>query len=289
MLPVSLRQKQNQRQWAVDSSRQPEQQQPRITCAHHGVIDRPNDLETTRRLLEREREIAIVEIDFVSVLCHDGKTRFFASHDYPHSAEDPLCCEENALEAWLRLVCLEQGRTLYIDLKARHHVTSLIFPMDAQDKVDCIALFDLLQSAAVELKSVDLRERVWLASQDRDVAHRITETNRERQLGWQIMVDLPYIEAYAKSIALGCLWPWNQEGNERLCARYLADCDLSSVALLSLDCGIFGGLELIEEFVRAANLRRDVTLVLYAFPRSTPAPRSLAADYSVIMMYDYHL
>jgi len=258
------------------------------TCAHHGAINRPNSIGATREVLRQNAEVAIVEVDFISL----SPGRFVASHDYSESSYE----YGETLDAWLRFICLEQRKIIYLDLKARLPLLALLFHYDAQERFDCAGFFLLLNRLADELSATvkkrkkrgrhfNLREHVWVACQDEEVSRRLFALNEARGYGWRMIADVPHIETYLTYYLtpLCCLGSMLQP---RMADRY-ADYDFSHTTVVAIDCRCIAGLQAIEAFVRASNIRRGTTLVLYAFERSVEPIK--IDGHPVIMMYNYYV
>lgn len=249
------------------------------TCAHHGAINRPNSIDATRHVLRKNAEIGIVEVDFISPPQRPGV--FLAAHDYGGDGAGG-----ETLEQWIRFLCLEKRTRLYLDAKARLAVWSRFFTYDAQDRFDCTGLYELLNALAEELDSrhFKLRKMVWIACQDYDVSRRLFELNERHGYGWEVIVDIPYIEAYVAWYLTPLCWvaPRLQPA---LAERYV-EYDFSQTRVVAIDCRCIGGLANIGQFVQASNIKRGSVLVLYAFDRRVE-PVALR-HYTVIMMYDYY-
>lgn len=250
------------------------------TCAHHGAINRPNSIEATRHVLRKNAEIGIVEIDFISPANRPGQ--FLASHDYDHGEHGG---GESLIE-WIHFLCVEKRKRLYLDAKARLAVWSRFFTYDAQERFDCTGLYALLNDLAHEVDSrhFKLRSMVWIACQDYDVSRRLFELNERHGYGWQVIVDIPYIEAYVAWYLTPLCWiaPRLQPA---LAERYV-EYDFSQTSVVAIDCRCIGGLGAIAQFVHASNIKRGSVLVLYAFERSVKQVQ--LRHYTVIMMYDYY-
>lgn len=243
-----------------------------VTCAHHGCYSLENNLEAARLVLKQNREIGVMEIDFVET----RQNQFVSAHD--HSAH--ACANGAVLAEWVEFLCVRKRRTLYMDLKAQYGLWSWCWP---QYKFNLAALLQELDRlrryymSSARKHPVDIARLVWIASQDPYVAEQLVLHCAGTP--WVVIADVPYMSAYVRrAVTPSCMWPTLNQSvlGEMVHARYP-----SRVA--AIDCSFLDGD--LGRFVHEAQIPRGTTLVPYAFER-TQAPLELDG-YTVIMVYNY--
>ena len=243
-----------------------------VTCAHHGCYGQENNLEAARLVLKQNREIGLMEIDFVE---YGGQ--FVSSHDHtPHS-----CANGSTLAQWVEFLCVRKRRLLYMDLKAQYGLWSWWQP---QHKFNLAALLQELNRLREYYMSsrrkhpVDITRLIWIASQDPDVAQQLLLHCHGTP--WIPIADIPYMSAYVKrAVTPSCMWPAVNQTvlGEMLHTQY-------PLQIAAIDCSFLAGTS-FEKFVRDAGIQPGATLIPYAFER-TQRPIELEG-YTVIMVYNY--
>lgn len=239
--------------------------------AHHGDIERPNQLKAARRVLKRHPEIDCLEIDFVSF-----REQIVSSHDYELSV-----IELGApLQDWLRL-CAERRLVLWIDVKQNEW-----FYFNAMyGQFDVGLFFDILKETRREVlrsHAVDLRDWVWIGCQDcalRDALHRRNQHAKHR---WQLVLDLPFIKSYVYKALLPSCMPGTLM---RLAEEEVLNSEYRHFPIISLDKDFFPTHDDLVEFVRALWLSKGTTVILNSFSRDV-APIRIKGLH-IVMQYDY--
>ncbi len=122
----------------------------RDISAHHGVINRPNDLKLTIILAEKRPDITWFEID-VSYI--DGQ--FVVAHDAEQ--KDP-----NTLSTWLE-ECIPRGLYFWLDLK--DSITSIMLPCMSTFPVQTFSTYMMDIIHQFDGMGVNIRHRVIIGSQ----------------------------------------------------------------------------------------------------------------------------
>jgi hypothetical protein len=246
-----------------------------VTCAHHGCYSQENNLAAAKQVLKRNRQIGVMEIDFV-----EQHGQIVSSHD--HTAHS--CAQGSPMEEWIAFLCVSKRRTLYMDLKAQYGLTSWWWPERKFDVPALLAELNRLRRhymSSQRRHPIDIARHIWLASQDPAVATHLVAHCRDTP--WIAIADIPYMSAYVRrAITPSCLWP--TVVNPNVMSEMMHERHPSWVVAIDcsfLDCSL-------EQFVREKAIQRGSTLLPYAFDPETQAPLELEG-YTVIMVYNYRL
>src|ERR1700744_684801 len=209
------------------------EQQVRIS-AHHGDVERPNQLKAARRVLRQNPEIQCLEIDFVSF-----QGEIVSSHDYALEA-----IEQGApLLQWMRL-CAEKQLVLWIDVKQNEW-----FYFNAMyGEFDVALFFEKLKESRRLLQrelQVDMRDWVWIGCQNCALRDAIHAKNRRAKHRWHLVLDLPFIKSYVYKALLPRCMPRTLA---RLAEEEIYNSDYEHYKVLSLDQVFFATHDMLVGF-----------------------------------------
>ena len=159
--------------------------------AHHGAIDRENELVPTLQLLKSNPQIDMIEIDFVY---DNGK--FISSHDYDN---DKIALGSEITEWFDKIIPLK--KILWIDIKDS---TWSIFS-DTFSKFDINAFFELIRSEKQRFRStgIALETYILIGCQYDHLIEQIAKLNNGE---FMIAHDFPRANSYvARVIAPTCM------------------------------------------------------------------------------------
>jgi hypothetical protein len=208
--------------------------------AHHGCINRENELGPTIELLTAHPEINIIEIDFIS---HEGK--FISSHDY----ELETIKKGSELSEWLNHI-IPLNKIIWIDIKDSN--SSIISKELSVFDID--KFFDLIQTEKEKFlnQGTQLKDYLIISSQYESITKKIYEKQN-----LQIAYDVPYDYAYAMRTVVPSVM-------ENLLNRLIQKLILSDVAdvpnIVCLDISFF---VTETELVDLINKLRARTIILY--------------------------
>lgn len=250
-----------------------------ISC-HHGDINHPNVLYHARKILERNPEIAIMEIDFIGVNNNTG-WHFVSSHD--HDKGEIL--RSSPLEEWLQFVIVENERQLYIDVKARVDIMSLL---GIESKFPTLFFFLYMQQQRTTIKEtykLDIRDFLFIGCQYGEIKEELKRLNNQYSEDdrWTLIDDLPLYGAYVRDailrpLGMGFIVDWYVKS-------FLSEYDFSQSHLVSLDRKFFHDDAELLDLIGRVNLPPGARIVIYNFDLSH---RTVTAEgFSVIMQYDY--
>ncbi len=256
------------------------QRLPRISN-HHGDSHRENHLPSARAVIEAHPEIDIVEIDFVS---HNGQ--YVSMHDYSVLG----LLEGSLLIDWVELVVVQHARMLWIDVKPKWDIVSILCDTAEAETVSLMRHLDQLRVIYMARQQPrDLRHSVFLASQDATMSHALRRFNsllpQERR--WCISEDVPFLGTYILQRVLSYGW---QDTLNRAVQERFAHYDFSHATVVSIDALFFDyNVTAMCEFIRAnGTLRPETWIILYSFERSQlPEPVTLEGYPHIITQYNH--
>lgn len=248
----------------------------RGNSCHHGDIKNENNFDAVKRLLkkDKEREIGIVEIDFV--YRHD---RIISSHDYTEES----ILHGSDIEDFIELVVIEQKRILWCDIKSHIDFFSLL-SCDPRHLFDYHLLFSILNKAKEEEETtVEIEKYIFLSSQDKtveDYLRRVNETE-ECHGRWVIISDIPYQNHYIPRY-LG-LSISNETVNNYVQEYFLNYHFMANI--VCIDQSFFSTVDELIRFIETSAIPKETILILYTFPLTVK--RIKIEGRRVIMQYDY--
>ncbi len=255
----------------------------KMTSCHHGHKEHPNNLEHAIEVLRENRNIGIIEIDFVQV----GED-FISSHDYTEESIK----QGSSLVRWVEQIVVKRDKILWIDIKS--HVDFMaFFCCDTRMKFDCRALFRVLAGICKTLER-RIQSNIWLSCQDKEVSDTFVRLNNRLKplYKWTIINDIPFVSSYAwmrfyKALSLGTFdWVHSSLFNYFLTYDYASTRNnTDSKTVVCIDQSFFPSIARIIEFIEASTIPLGATIVLYTFDSTIP-PIS-ARGYTIIMQYDY--
>lgn len=254
---------------------------PRISN-HHGDSKRENHLPSARAVLDAHPEIGIVEIDFI---CHNEQ--YVSMHEYTALG----LLEGSHLADWINLVVCQRGLMLWIDLKPKWDLVSML--CDTSD-AEALCLMNHLENLRFAHLSRpvcarDLRHSLLLASQDYALANALRRFNSllPEDRRWCIGEDVPFLGSYILQLALP--YGWQATLNEAVRNRFAAY-DFAHATVVSIDALFFDyDVGLLGEFIRGnASLRSETWIILYSFDRERlPQPITLEGYPHIITQYNH--
>lgn len=253
---------------------------PRISN-HHGDSQRENHLPSARAVLEAHPEIDIVEIDFV---CHNEQ--YISMHDYTALG----LLEGSHLTEWIDLVVVQRGLMLWVDLKPRWDLVSMLCDTSEAETLCLMRYLDALRNSHLtRMPPRDIRHSVLLASQDYTLSRALGRFNSllppDRR--WCISEDVPFVGSYILQWVLP--YGWQNTLNEAVRRRFAAY-DFSHATVVSIDALFFEyDVALLGEFIRGnATLRPETWIILYSFDREKQAhPITLDGYPHIITQYNH--
>jgi hypothetical protein len=249
-----------------------------MTSCHHGDVHCQNNLARALRVIDANREIKVVEIDFVQI-GHD----FISSHDYkPENVSNG-----SSLREWVHALVIQRKKILWIDIKS--HVDIIAFTLcDVRVKFDCAPLFNALARLCRETKR-RLQDNVWLSCQDSEVRHALIRHNNTRikeRNRWLIATDIPYVPSYAcKAYFPHAVFSWFNEyvfGNTFMTLDYTE----TRALIVCIDHTFFWSDASLISFIEESSIPAGSTIVLYTYERPREVPIEVLG-YTIIMQYDY--
>ena len=251
-----------------------------MTSCHHGDASCQNNLARAKDVLERNREIKVIEIDFVQV-----GDDFISSHDY--SREN--IANGSTLREWIHAIVLRRKKILWIDIKSHVDVIALGC-CNTRFKFDCAPLLKALARLCRETKR-RLQDHVWLSCQDSEVRSalihynntRITDENKR----WLIATDIPYVPSYICKLFLPqSVFTWV---NEWMFSDTFMELDYTSsrALIVCIDRTFFSSDEKLIDFIEQSTIPPGSTIVLYTFEEHRLTPIDVLG-YKIIMQYDYY-
>jgi hypothetical protein len=235
-------------------------------------------------VLQQYPEIAVIEIDFV-LLCDGEEPELLASHDY----EPGSLVRATPLKAWIEMVVLQQKRLLWLDLKTRLSLWTLMSePRSRLDVPLLLGLLNQLQRHFRKHCNYDIRKQLLLGCQDEQVYRLLCELNAQQSHAWRLLLDLPFADSYIhkKMMPDALANEWMQETYRLYAyAETLESSGSEGRRYICLDTSFFESTDAVKDFIQRSTLPRHSVLVLYSYPRTAPALS--VPGYTILMQYDY--
>ena len=246
------------------------EQEVRIS-AHHGDVERPNQLKAAKRVLRQNPEIQCLEIDFVSF-----QGEIVSSHDYALE----MIQKGAPLREWM-LLCARRQCVLWIDVKQNEWF--YFNGMYGQFDVDLF--FETLKLARREIArdmGIDMRKWLWIGCQNCALRDALHHKNKRAKHGWHMVLDMPFVKSYVYKALLPSCMPRTLA---RLAEEEILNSDYEKYAVLSLDQVFFATHDMMLEFLRELRLPRHTTVILNSFSRDVEPLR--VRGLNIVMQYDY--
>jgi len=255
-----------------------------MTSCHHGHSLQQNNLKQAIEVLKTNREIGVVEIDFVQV-----GDDFVSSHDYTQEGIQ----NGSTLLEWIQEGVVNRGKILWVDIKSHVDFTAYFCCCDMRFKFDCRALFRALGQIYKRLKQ-RLQDNVWLSCQDREIRDAfIRENNRLKACNrWTIATDIPFVYSYAvnacRYVFPTSMYNWLQDRAFADLLNYDFDATriyLDRPVVVCIDQSFFPSVERLIKFIEDSTIPLGSKVILYTFSKEQPP--IVVPGYEIIMQYDY--
>jgi len=234
--------------------------------AHHGYVDRSNRLDECIYLSERNPDIDMFEIDFVTY-----NNAIISAHDY----EEPTILSGSFLSDWIRHF-VPRGKIIWIDLKDT--IESLFF--QSASRFDTSLFFRTLDFERRRLSAdqIDLRDWILLSSQFPHVQRILSSVSSD----YQIISDLPSIATYlTKDIVPSFLTkPINALINSSIKTELR---DLDNTSIIALDSSFFSDTTTLIDFIK--DLSQE-TIIIYSLRFDDSFDLNIPGK-KIISQYDY--
>lgn len=243
--------------------------------AHHGYIDFPNHLISCADIVDENREIDIVEIDFVTF-----GNEVISSHDY----DIEVIQQGSILYDWVMAMVFERQKILWIDIKEN----LFIYFNWMYDKFDVSMFFKTLIHIRREIsrtKHIDITHNIWIGCQDTSLFRRLKEENETLKHPWIMIYDIPTVGHYIyQHLMPSCFIHLLEE----MVIGEFSKIPMRQYDIISIDQSFFHSMESMIRFIKNLNLRRGTNVVLNSYEN-----RAIEAPYikhlNIIMQYDYRL
>lgn len=233
--------------------------------AHHGCINRENELEPAIELLKLHPEIDMIEIDFVY---SDGK--FISAHDY----EPETIAKGSELSKWLDAI-IPLEKIIWIDIKdSNWSILSGELCVFDTDK-----FFDLMhiEKERFAQKQISLENYVLIGSQYECTRNKLCLSNNDN---FQILCDMPLDYAYvAKTIIPSSM----ASIIDYFIQKCIANDTQGIPQIICLDTKFF---ESVDDLVSLLNKLNTNTVILYSLNLNYKLDSNISHK-QIIYQYDF--
>ena len=239
--------------------------------AHHGAINRENELAPALMLIQKHPEIDMIEVDFVY---HNGK--FISSHNY----DEDTICKGSELEAWLSEF-IPLNKIIWIDIKD----STLSIFSENFSKFDIDIFFNLLRLEKKKFAETGilLENFILIGCQYEHLIDKIDSQNNDE---FMIAYDIPRTYSYvAKTISPACMDNIVDQYVQEHSEIVLSEFPENKCNIICLDLSFFPN---IDELINMLKKIDNISIVIIYSIELTDNINVIIPGKHIIVQYNYH-